>query len=984
MSVHRTSNRARSTVRRSTMLSTAISSCLAMAAAQTASAQDSSLDEVVVTGFRASLQDALTKKRESIQIIESITAEDIGKFPDQNVAESLQRLPGIQIDRENGQGTRVRIRGLSQNVTLLNEDIFLTGLEIYKVGEGNFERDSSLEGIPSELLGGLDVFKSPTASQVEGGLGGVVNLRTRSPFDFKEMTIAGNFRMADSSDNDESAKPLGAIVFGHQFSDAFAVTASLSYDKQDIHTDFLGGQNRGGWRLTDRPTTTAGNVRFFAPEYRYVTDRDEERERIGGSLAVGFRPTDSMEIEALWFHSNLDIVTKEASFKFAFAGENATLDTTQPYAIDSNGVLLNGTMNAASAEAISYVKNTEVSSDNFQVKMKLDNGGSWRASTAAAYSMAEMEGVAAHADVRYTAYTVRNGTPGGSVPNVGAPATYAFNYNNNGGTLPAFGLAGDQSLFVNRANGFFKSHWVFGDKADTDSWSLRGDVEFEPTFLGADNIKFSSGLRLAGRDVDYSFGRYLADYHGKGELDGINFGQDWTAYGYFQDGAIGYKSCELPGSAGFVFAPCDRFGNSPALITPYQTFLSNPGRVESISGFWGSGSFPGNSINVQDRSQMSNGVAWIQALYPSTPFRFFESPLESFKVKEKTTSAYLMVDIGDRDDNYHFNIGTRIIRTDLDVYQNAALPNPRFWGTDSWNGVLMDFETVRNDRSYTDILPSANIVLDVTDNNKVRFSAARVVSRQDLFQLGRGFSTNFTRNDVTDLFEFTNGESGNTELDPYRATQFDLGNEYYFGSQGLVGVTFFWKEVDSFVTRETKPEFVMDQTGGRLGPVTRPINGSGGYIRGLELNGQYAFDFGLGFAANYTYSKSASPTENDIDSSLPIPGVSKHSFNTQVYFEKGGLESRISYVWRDKSFDSNFGFADGATSLSYGIWNRDYGQLDLQFAYNFLDRRLGVTLEVLNITEEEQSQYLQYENLPFTYSSGSMRILLGVRGNFGF
>jgi iron complex outermembrane receptor protein len=987
MSVHRKVNR----VRRSTVLSTAVSSCLAMAAGHQAMAQSAELDEVIVTGFRASLQDALEKKRESIQIIESITAEDIGKFPDQNVAESLQRLPGIQIDRENGQGTKVRIRGLSQNVTLLNEDIFLTGLEIYKVGEGNFERDSSLEGIPSELLGGLDVFKSPIASQLEGGLGGVVNLRTRSPFDFNETTIAGNVRMAESTDSDESAKPLGAVVFGHRFSDALAITASLSYDKQDTHTDVLGGDNRGGWRLSDRPASSGPNLRFFAPEYRYVTDRDEERERLGGSVAIGFRPNDSMEIEAQWFHSDLELTTKEASFKFAFAGESATLDTAQPYEIDGNGVLLSGTMLANSAEAISYVKNTEVSSDNLQVKFKFDNGGTWRASGAAAYSMADMEGTAAHADVRYTAYTVRDGTAGGLVPNAGAPATYAFTFNNNGGTLPAFGLAGDQSLFANPANGFFKSHWVFGDKAETDNWSLRGDVEFEPAFLEADNIKFSSGLRFAGRDVDYEFGRYLADYHGKGELDGIDFGQDWTAYGYFQDGAIGYKSCELPiGTPGRPTCSAGaRFGDSPALITPYQTFLNTPGRVESINNFWGSGAFPGNSINVQDRSQMSNGVAWIQGLYPSTPFQYFQSPLESFKVEEKTTSAYVMVDVGNADDNYHINIGTRIIRTDLEVFQNAALPNPRYWGTDSWNGVLMDFETVRNERSYTDILPSANIVLDVTENNKVRFSAARVVSRQDLFQLGRGFSTNFTRDTVVgspteNLFLFTNGESGNAELDPYRATQFDLGNEYYFGTQGLVGVTFFWKEVDSFVTRETKPEFVMDQSGGRFGPVTRPVNGTGGYIRGLELNGQYAFDFGLGFAANYTYSKSASPVENDIESNLPIDGVSKHSFNTQVYFEKAGFESRLSYVWRDKSFDGNFGFADGATALSYGIWNRDYGQLDMQLAYNFFDRKLGVTLEVLNITEEEQSQYLQYENLPFTYSSGSMRVLLGVRGSFGF
>src|SRR3546814_3510507 len=103
--------------------------------------------EIVVTGFRAALENALNAKRDSNLIIESVTAEDIGKFPDQNVAESLQRLPGIQIDRENGQGSKVRIRGLEQNVTLLNGELFVSGLEVYKVGEGNYNRYDSIEGV---------------------------------------------------------------------------------------------------------------------------------------------------------------------------------------------------------------------------------------------------------------------------------------------------------------------------------------------------------------------------------------------------------------------------------------------------------------------------------------------------------------------------------------------------------------------------------------------------------------------------------------------------------------------------------------------------------------------------------------------------------------------------------------------------------------------------------------------------------------------
>jgi iron complex outermembrane receptor protein len=946
------------------------------------------VEEVVVTGFRASLATALENKRESTQIIESVAAEDIGKFPDQNVAEALQRLSGVQIDRSNGQGTKVRIRGLEQNVTLLNSDIFLTGLELYTQGEGNTRETDSLEGIPSELLGGVDVYKSPNAAQLEGGLGGIVNLKTRSPFSLGPGTnIAGNVRYADAG---EGWEPLGALVLSHQFNDRLAVIASVSYDKQVFQTDVLGGQNRGSWKFADRGDRDVVPQNYFAPEYRYTTDRDEERERLGASISVAFRPTDSLEIEGMWFHSDLDILTEEASLKFPFSLETPGLDVSQPYAIDGNGVLLNGTFTANSAEAISFVKNTDISSENFQLSLKWDNGGSVRVSAAAAYSKADQQSGSANNDVRYTQYLVRavDGGPG-FAPNASAPANYQFRYDNRNGKLPSFTLLGNQDLFTNPDNAFFKSHWAFADNTDAENWSVRADLQWDPAFFSDRNVTFSGGVRAAKREIDYEFGRYLADYHGISQLDGIDYGADWTNFGYFQDGAIGPKACDTLSAGGAPLGTpgrpdCpvgSRFGDAPALILPYQTMANTPGRVERINGFWRSGNAGTRSVLVQDRGQMSNALAWIQSLYPDTPFSFFTSPLDTFSVEEKTSSAYLMADIGLPDDRFHLNLGARVVHTELAVAQNVALANPTYWGTDSWNGVLRDFETNVVERSYTDVLPSANIMLDVAEGHKVRVSAAKVVARQDLFQLGRGFFTNFTRNPVTDLFEFTNGNSGNPQLEPYRATQFDLGYEYYFGTQGLVALTAFRKSVDSFITEVTESVFVPDQAGGRFGPVTRPINGEGGTIEGIELGAQYAFAFGGGFNVNYTYSDSESPFFNDIDQGLPIPGVAKHAFNAQIYYENFGFQARLSYTWRDKSFDGNFQFSDDVTR-TYGVWNRDYGQLDAQLGYQVTDN-IGVTLEAINLTEEDQSQYLQYENLPFAFESGSRRILIGVRGSFG-
>src|ERR1700730_17854181 len=196
---HRVQKRARRAARAAMMTATtlpAIFNCAPAAAQQAPSAPASTsqkaaapddLMEIVVTGFRQSLQSALDAKRISVQPIESVVAEDIGKMPDQNVSESLQRLPGISINRSGGTGTQVLIDGLGNNLITLNGEVLLTGREIYYSGEGSGGggtsglQYASLEGIPSEEIGGVDVIKNPSAQDREGGLGGQVNIKTRSP-----------------------------------------------------------------------------------------------------------------------------------------------------------------------------------------------------------------------------------------------------------------------------------------------------------------------------------------------------------------------------------------------------------------------------------------------------------------------------------------------------------------------------------------------------------------------------------------------------------------------------------------------------------------------------------------------------------------------------------------------------------------------------------------------------------------------------------
>lgn len=986
----------------------AAASLLAMSAAaahaqdQAPTAAPANEDVVVVRGFRASLQSSLNTKKNSNLIIESVTAEDMGKFPDQNIAESLQRLPGVQIDRENGQGTKVRIRGLDQNVTVLNNDVFVSGMEIFRLGEGNIRQDASLEGIPSELIGGVDVYKSPDASLLEGGLGGIINLKTRSARSVRDTLFAGDIRLNKGGEGD--ATPVGSLVFGKKFSDTFAILATLSYDRTDIHTDVLGGENRGGWRLYERPTS-AGTATVYSPEYRYATSRDQERERIGFSLSADWKASESLTLTADWFHSDLSILTNEASLKFPFANENATYSASN-LNIDSNNVLQSGTVTASSSESITFVQNGEAKTDNFQFSAKWDNGGNLTGAFRVALSSADYESSAANADVRYTQYGVRAVNGGaGITPNATAPATFTFSYAN--GDLPTFTPSGpNATALTTPAMVFAKSHWAFGENTQIDNSAVSADFKWRPDFAQDAGLVLSFGIRFAERKVDSEYGRYLADLSGRGELPASAQGQyltfdvngdpvlsstqtagstfvNWTPYGYFMDGAIGLKWCDAAGSG------CSRFGDSPATAyhnaaNPYDTAASNPGRFETVN-------ILGTNALVNKASGMTDAVAWIQGLYPETKFNFYRDPLESFNVEEETTTGYLMADVGDSTDRFHLNAGVRIVSTKLTIDASSTPVTPLWWGTDNWNGILRNPDTSQTVREYTDVLPSASAVFDVNDTDKLRASAARVVARQNLFQLGQGAGYDFTRSSTPgpnfDKFLYTSGSGGNPNLDPYRASQFDVAYERYFGSDGFVSGAFFYKSVDSFIQTDTINLCVADQSvaGCTSGPFSAPVNGEGGSIKGIELASQYSFENGFGFTANYTYSDSESSNFNDFEDNLPIPGVSKHAYNIQGYYENNGLEARVSYAWRDKAYFGNFAFGSGAAAggtITAGTWEREYGQLDAQIGYA-ITPNWKVTLEGINLTEEATGRYLQFENLPFRYASGERRIILGLRYNFG-
>src|SRR5450631_1833544 len=315
---------------------------------QTAAKTDE-LQEIIVTGYRESLESALDAKRNSIQPIESVAAEDIGKMPDQNVSESLQRLPGISINRFGGKGTQVLIDGLANNLITLNGEVLLTGREIYSSGEGSGGAGgiqyASLEGIPSEEIGGVDVIKNPTARDREGGLGGQIDLKTRSPLaQDMGLNLGGNLRGTKATSAEGSITPVGTLVGGFKFSDAFAITGSVSYDDQKTHDKQFQDQNRNQWLITNTATNGSyvgspiastntvlpGGKTYLDPQLAYFSDILDRITTKGATVGAEWKWNEDITSTFNYFFIDEKEVSTSYSNKAWFSGGSG--ETNQPAA----------------------------------------------------------------------------------------------------------------------------------------------------------------------------------------------------------------------------------------------------------------------------------------------------------------------------------------------------------------------------------------------------------------------------------------------------------------------------------------------------------------------------------------------------------------------------------------------------------------------------------------------------------------------------
>ena len=976
------------------------------------------LQEIVVTSYRLSVQTALDQKRQSVKPIEVVVEEDIGKMPDQNVAESLERLPGVSINRFGGKGTQVMIDGLSNNLITLNGEVLLTGRELYSSGEasggaGNIQY-SSLEGIPSEEIGGIDVIKNPSAQDREGGLGGIIDLKTRSPLaQNMGLNLGGNMRGTKAEGQDGGPTAVATLFGGFKFSEDFAITASASYEDDKTHTKEFQDQNRNQWLVTNTATvgsyvgspiastntTLPGGQTYIDPQLAYFSDIFDEIKTKGATLGAEWRWNDSIASTFNYFYIDESEVSITYSNKAWFSGGSGEtnapgapasfpgIDPSQPYSIDSHGVIQSATMVANGAETATLYEGNDTKAHNVQFNTTFAGNDKLHGDAGIFYAKATGNYQADQADVEHGFYGAF-GSPNPSIQptapgcNNGANNCangnhgYAFVYSNGGTSgLPSVSYPnnyGYTGVLSNPAYTLFKSNWAWANKVDEKNYAIKGNLYFKP----GSNLDLTGGVRYEQREVDYVHGRYLENGINPYGIGGVGAG---TPAG---------NCCIGPGSGTWLYY------QDPGYATiPYSTPQTNPNLALTVNNF------ASGPITVKNpyTGGMTNpatylNTVWSQAGIANGTETFYQDALNSYDVTNKTTAAFIMGDTGD--DLYHANFGVRVVHNQITVDGGETNPNgSTFVGTASWNGVNANDVPFQTSRSYTDVLPTFNFVLNMTDQQKLRVGAARVLSPQNLNDIGRGLSYDFTRAAPQECpgggvcFKFDGGTAGNAKLDPFRASQFYVSWEDYFAKSGLIAATAFYKQVDNFVTTANVATLVPDGTtaGGSTANVQTLVNGGSGKIYGVELVGQYAWDNGFGVQANYTRSNSDTTQVTSFESNLPIPGVPKNAFNVTGYYEHQGFSARLAYAWRDVSLNNSlvgsfFTFQDiNGNPKTYAIYAAKYGQLDGQLEYDF-NPRWGVLFQAVNLTDEKQHTYLQWPNEPFTYDDSGRRLFFGFKG----
>jgi iron complex outermembrane recepter protein len=887
----------------------------AQAAPGSARASNSeNVEEVIVTGFRESLNLALDKKRAEIAAVDAIMAEDIADFPDLNLAEAMQRIPGVTINRESGQGRSITVRGLGGDFTRTN----INGMETVAGSTGNRGRGFDFNVFASELFQSIVVRKTQTADLDEGSLGATVDLQTARPFDFQGFRTALSGQ-ASYNDVTENTNPRAAGLVSWTNDDrTFGALFSAAYSERNPFDEGFGTTRWGdnGQAVIDRtpgstarPTGSFGSCtactsaaefdtvnRAFHPRIPRYAESLLDQKRYGLTGAMQWAPAESTLINVDVLYAYYSSQTENANAgSISFSRTNATgINETvvRDYALDGDNLVYG------------VFDNVDLRSEN----------GFERHITK--YHQVTLSGSHEFSD-RFRL----NALLGTSENDLDTPYNFSFAYD----ALNADGYTYDFRNGQDRMP--YLVHGI--DMNDPALWTLTEARRRESSIVNSyDTGKFSLEYDLADR-LTLKGGVLVKQF----EADMKDFSSGGALPAARQLVGVGNIARSLP---------IGRDLDIPA----------GSDRNYIVPDVWKSAGYVG--------------------LFTDPTYALTVSTGDTRTVSEDDASAFFAVD-------FEYDVFSIPLRGTTGV--RYAQTDVTSQGILNRTGVGNQLVKVEND--YTDTLPSINLVLEPSRDLLVRLAAAKVMARPALGDLTPGGTVNVGSRTVS---------FGNPLLNPFRATNFDLGAEYYFTDEALVALGLFYKDIKSFSVRETRG-LPFTETGlplellNGIDPatsfeVTRNINGEGGWIRGVEFQYQQPFTFlpgalgNFGFIGNYTYIESSvkyglAPDGSTIRNDLL--NLSRNTYNLTLYYETEKFSARISSAYRGK-YLTNFPGGNGTTEEGVN----DANNIDASASYDVTDN-FTISLEAVNLTDEYTDAYVDVDNLVSRYRHTGREILLGVR-----
>ena len=976
-----------------------------------ASAQDAEpesaaddLDTIVVRGVRGAQEAAIDIKRNSSEILDSIVTEDIGKLPDVTITDALQRVPGIQISRDAGEGSFVSIRGAPQVMATMNGERFVTA-------ENILDSRVSFEDIPASLITGVNVYKSQSANLVDGGLGGLFDLQSvralKLPNDGVTLNLAGQAGWGSLEDGTD--KKVDGLL-GFKFNDRLAMSLAASYADSasastfqsaelDLVDEFSGWINPGDLPSGDLNGDGDTSDEFLIPMgwNTYVNSRQFDRERLGLAYNLDFAISDTMELVADVFYNEMTEAQhgQQLFVNGNFGGRQVfrpyTVATGQPSVLGffgTDGLAsranfvtgFTGYTNGLRGGVQSTFRDTEAVNTNLEFRFgkgeKVSGTLRW---------------VHADAEREQKALTVAQQTDTQCFPTTQAEADDGDCTDINPSAIPTTlsyqiwnSLGSDQMNFVigdplrnlaSQASAWrMHSSWLERNATDTRMDVFRFDGKFQIT----DDFSFDYGVRYSEREMNEE----RADYFSPSGLNGL--------LSKYQE--VGYGINQTSNTAGFDYDPLPRYNLASQAISGFVTTVSDFGMKGLATGF--------PMINTRALAQPE---AIRDALYGEG--QYIAAPDRTYGVEEAQTAFYFKTNFGaDITDavRMHGNVGVRVVNTNVRVFQNVTdgtQLDPRILaGADPNHTAYTDLGDVYTTTDRSRALPSFNLNFDFGDQWRLKTAYYETQALQPLENLGRGPITFYNGEQIGETWQRVSSiqRLGNPRLEPWLSRTLSTNVEWYPRENTLLFAGVFYTDVDSYTfTRIGQDPTAPDSDGVvRNGAQTQDIaQGEGASYYGLEFGYLANFDFLPGFLSNtgINLNFTLTPSQAGRDAATgekivlangddaPFNGTAENQMNLVLFYQGDKFQARVAGNYLSKQYLGQFSHWS-FTSPNAGLprWLDETLFVDASVSYDFSDQ-FQVFLQGSNLTEETPVQYVQWQQARLDWNQFERVVVAGVR-----